>query len=164
MEQRELTSPYTRPSKGNKTERVWELADEITRRRGRRAKRKEVVEAYVAEGGNMNTASTQFHYWNLKQDENALTRKAVASISLAGPVQLALEANGRVLIPLELRNAMGLTGEKHLFARLVDGELHLMSPAEAIKRAQQMVRQHIPAGVSLVDELLADRRRDAELE
>lgn len=35
---------------------------------------------------------------------------------------------------------------------------------EAIRRAQQLIAQHIPASVSLVDELIADRRAEAARE
>jgi hypothetical protein len=35
---------------------------------------------------------------------------------------------------------------------------------EAIRRAQRLIAQHIPASVSLVDELIADRRAEAARE
>ena len=41
-----------RPHPGTLTGRVWEIADEITREKGRRAERREVIERYVAEKGN----------------------------------------------------------------------------------------------------------------
>lgn len=37
-----------------------------------------------------------------------------------------------------------------------------LSAAERIKRAQKKIRKYVPEGVSLVDELIADRRREAE--
>jgi hypothetical protein len=39
-----------------------------------------------------------------------------------------------------------------------------MSLPASVRRAQAIVRQFIPAGVSLVDELLAERRLEAERE
>jgi hypothetical protein len=47
---------------------------------------------------------------------------------------------------------------------LVDGELRLVSLAASVRRAQALVRARVPAGVSLADELLADRRREVEQE
>ena len=37
-----------------------------------------------------------------------------------------------------------------------------LSAAERISRAQAIVRKYVPEGVSLVDELIADRRREAD--
>ncbi len=71
---------------------------------------------------------------------------------------------GRVLIPAELRSAMGITEGDGLIATLDGQELHLMSTKAALKKAQAMVSEYVPASVSLVDELLAERRREFELE
>ncbi len=50
-----------RPPSDSATGRVWDIADEKTQETGRKASRKEVVERYLADGGNGNTASTQYH-------------------------------------------------------------------------------------------------------
>lgn len=71
---------------------------------------------------------------------------------------------GRIVIPVVFRNAMGVKEGDRLLARVVDGELRLVSPRMAIKRAQQLVRELIPGDDSLADELIADRRREAERE
>ena len=47
---------------------------------------------------------------------------------------------------------------------ITDGELRIRSLQQAIERAQALVRQHVPAGVSLADELIADRRAAARVE
>ena len=60
---------HARPQPGTLTGRVWELADEITREKGRRAERREVIERYVAENGNRNTAGTQYQHWKKHYDE-----------------------------------------------------------------------------------------------
>ena len=57
------TVAYPRPRLGTKTGRVWEIADEITREKGRPAKRREVIERFTTENGNANTANTQYQYW-----------------------------------------------------------------------------------------------------
>ena len=53
---------YPRPKGGTITGRVWEIADEVLKLTGR-AEREEVVRACIAEGINLNTASTQYSYW-----------------------------------------------------------------------------------------------------
>ena len=90
--------------------------------------------------------------------EARLPEAAVSSAKLkVGP-------GGRVVIPAALREKLGVTEGDALMATFEDGELRLVSLAESVRRAQLMVRSRVPAGVSLVDELLADRRREVEQE
>jgi hypothetical protein len=51
-----------------------------------------------------------------------------------------------------------------VMARVVDGELRVLTPAMGVKKAQRMVRETIPAGVDLVASLLEERRREYERE
>ncbi len=47
----------------------------------------------------------------------------------------------------------------------LDGDIvRVLSRAAAIREAQELVRRHVPEGVSLVDELLAERRAEAARE
>jgi bifunctional DNA-binding transcriptional regulator/antitoxin component of YhaV-PrlF toxin-antitoxin module len=78
---------------------------------------------------------------------------------LKGRIQIG--AGGRVVIPSEMRAALGVTDGDTLQARVVDGELRLMSRETALRYAQNLVRQYIPEGVSLVDELIAERRDES---
>ena len=79
--------------------------------------------------------------------------------------RLRIGPGGRVVIPAEMRQAMGAAEGDTLLASLVDGELRLLSTKSAVMRAQAMVRQFIPpGGPSVVDELIADRRREQALE
>ena len=72
---------------------------------------------------------------------------------------------GRVLIPAAARAALGVQEGDVLVASMAAGELRLMSMATAVKRAQALVRQHLPVGSpSMVDELIAERRRENERE
>ena len=52
-----------RPRAGTATGQVWDIADEITREKGRCAELSEVIERSSAKGGNRNTASTQYYRW-----------------------------------------------------------------------------------------------------
>ncbi|MBX3492897.1 MAG: AbrB/MazE/SpoVT family DNA-binding domain-containing protein [Parvibaculum sp.] len=72
-----------------------------------------------------------------------------------------LGAGGRVVIPASVREAMGIKEGDRLVVRFADGELKLMSKQLALQRAQEVVRKLVPPGVSLADELIADRRREA---
>ncbi len=79
-------------------------------------------------------------------------------------VQLRIGDGGRVVIPAEMRAEMGVKSGDTVIARVSDGELSLMSQEAAVRRAQRMVRSFVPEGVSLVDELIAERRAEAARE
>ena len=71
---------------------------------------------------------------------------------------------GRVVIPAEYRKRLGLRVGDNVILQLDDGEIRLYTVREAIRRAQEMVRRYVPEGVSLVDELIAERRAEAARE
>ena len=71
---------------------------------------------------------------------------------------------GRVVIPADFRKALGLAVGDDVVIELADGELRLRSLREAVRRAQEIVRKHVPEGVSLADELIAERRAEAARE
>ncbi len=71
---------------------------------------------------------------------------------------------GRIVIPASFRRALGVAVGDDVILELEDGELRLFSPARAIKRAQEIVRNHVPQGRSLAAELLAERRAEAARE
>jgi antitoxin PrlF len=74
--------------------------------------------------------------------------------------RLKVGPGGRVLIPSDMRAALGVAEGDYLLATLEDGELRLMSGATAVKRAQALVRATVAGQGSLVDELLAERRAE----
>ena len=79
-------------------------------------------------------------------------------------MQLTIGADGRVVIPAEMRAAMQIGTDGKVTARVTDGEFYMIAPKVAIRRVRDMVRRTIPAGVSLADELIAERRAEAHME
>jgi len=79
-------------------------------------------------------------------------------------VKVRLGPDGRIVVPAAMREALGLKEGDVLFARLEGGEIKLLTAKAAMLRAQAVMRQFVPDGVSLVDELIAERRREAERE
>jgi AbrB family looped-hinge helix DNA binding protein len=67
----------------------------------------------------------------------------------------------RLVIPASIRKALGLHVGDALTLMLENGELRVVSQAEAVRQAQALVRQYVPAGTSLVDDLLDERRQEA---
>lgn len=74
------------------------------------------------------------------------------------PQKLRIAANGRLVVPADMRAAMLIDDSGHLTARVVQGELRVLAPLAAVRKLQRMTQDAVPAGVSLVDELIAERR------
>jgi bifunctional DNA-binding transcriptional regulator/antitoxin component of YhaV-PrlF toxin-antitoxin module len=69
-----------------------------------------------------------------------------------------------VVIPSRYRRAAGLKEGDEVILALDETGLRILTPRQAIKQAQDLVRKYIPAGDRLADELLSERRRDAKRE
>ena len=69
-------------------------------------------------------------------------------------------SGGRFVIPGELRAAMGIEpGDTIVLVLEADGVL-LLTPEQAVRRAQGIVRDYVQEGRSLSDELVAERREE----
>jgi len=73
-----------------------------------------------------------------------------------------MNENGRIVIPVSFRKALGIEAGDEVILRLEDDELRITTMERRIQAAQRMVRKYVKPGVSLVDELIADRRREAK--
>jgi AbrB family looped-hinge helix DNA binding protein len=70
-------------------------------------------------------------------------------------------SGGRLVIPAELRNELGLEEGTPVLMRVEDGELRVWTVKEGIRRAQELARPYIIPGRSIVDELIAERHAEA---
>jgi AbrB family looped-hinge helix DNA binding protein len=75
-----------------------------------------------------------------------------------------LSREGRVLIPAELRRAVGLAENDAVSIYAEDGEIRIVGRLQAIRRMQERMAKYKKPGVSVVDELLAERREEAARE
>lgn len=86
---------------------------------------------------------------------------------LSGPPQSRIyrgkvDASGRVLLPAELRDELHVSeGDAVLFVRN-SGTVEIQTLSQAVQRAQDYFCSLAPRNISLVDELLADRRAEAK--
>lgn len=78
--------------------------------------------------------------------------------------RLRINENGRVVIPALFRKALGINPGDEIILRLDEDELRITTMKLRIERAQRYVRKHVKPGVSLVDELIAERREAAKRE
>lgn len=74
---------------------------------------------------------------------------------------VSMASNGRLVIPAEVRSSLGMQEGGKFILHIEDGQIRLEPISAAIARAQAIVRQYVPEGVSLVDELTVDRRRES---
>jgi len=77
-------------------------------------------------------------------------------------VRTKLAEGGRIVIPAEYRQALGLHIGDEVILHLEDGEVRIFTPQQAIRRAQELVSRYMLEGRSLSDELLAERKMERE--
>ena len=73
-------------------------------------------------------------------------------------IKTKLGEGGRIVIPAEYRQALGLQVGDEVILRLEGKELRIFTLNQAIRRAQELVNRYIPQERSLADELIAERR------
>ena len=76
-------------------------------------------------------------------------------------LQMKMSEGGRVVMPVEIRQALGIKEGDAVLWELHDGEARITTRAQRIRQAQALVRKHVQAGQSLADELIAERRAEA---
>lgn len=77
-------------------------------------------------------------------------------------VKTKLGEGGRIVIPAEYRQALGLQVGDEVILRLEGRELRIFTLNQAIKRAQELVSRYITREGSLADELIAERHLENE--
>lgn len=75
-----------------------------------------------------------------------------------------MNTQGRVVIPVAIRRAMGVAGPTDLIFRYEGGRVVIETMEGAVADVQEIVRRSVPEGRSLVDELIAERRAEAAAE
>jgi AbrB family looped-hinge helix DNA binding protein len=103
-----------------------------------------------------------------EEDRQSVVKTAATIVPSDGPGvspnRVRVSAAGQITLPAAFRTKLGLREGDTLLVSVEGEELRLMTIPAAVRKAQAIVRQYVPQGVSLVDELLEDRRREAENE
>ncbi len=71
---------------------------------------------------------------------------------------------GKLVIPASMRRELGINAGDTVMVDIDQGELRIRSMSKALERFRTILRRHVPGGTSLSDELIADRRAEAERE
>lgn len=159
---------YERIRPGSEKARIWQICDELYSRRGEAPSGREVADLYVAEGGNEGTGFTQYSHWKKALAEKLEAEKAEPSTPAEpGTVDfraLNVAADGTLVLPADMRRAMLLDADGRVTVRVKDGELTVISPMVAVRRLQERARQLVAAETLVSEELIAERRAEAERE
>jgi len=86
------------------------------------------------------------------------------TLALPTEVRLKVNENGRVVIPLEFRRALGIHAGDEVVLSWKEDEIRITTMQRRLERAQRRARQYVKPGVSLADELIAERREAAKRE
>lgn len=79
-------------------------------------------------------------------------------------MRVKMGANGRLVVPVSLRKQIGLADGRTVLLEAVKGELRVRPMSDVVQQAQARLRKFLPSDGSLVDELIADRRAEADRE
>lgn len=87
-------------------------------------------------------------------------RRRARSRRIPAQMTLPVGPGGRIVIPAAYREVLGVKDGGTVVLRLENGEVRLTSKVADIRRAQELVARYVPEGISLVDDLIAERRRE----
>ncbi|MGY6771235.1 AbrB/MazE/SpoVT family DNA-binding domain-containing protein [Komagataeibacter sp. NFXK3] len=79
-------------------------------------------------------------------------------------IRVNVMPNGRLVLPVGLRKSLGVEKGGQLMAEIVDGQVRLMTPDASLDRARALFRKYVPAGTSISDEVIAERRAENALD
>ena len=86
------------------------------------------------------------------------------SMQALEPVKVKVSEKGRVVLPLQFRKAVGIKVGDVVNLELIDSELRISTFSSRLEKARGRLRRLVPQGVSMVDELIAERRAEAKRE
>ena len=79
-------------------------------------------------------------------------------------VRVKIVTNGRLVIPAAIRRKVGLDEGHTVLLEASEGELRVRRLEDVVNQAQRTVKKYVKDHVSLSEELIADRRAEAERE
>jgi AbrB family looped-hinge helix DNA binding protein len=71
---------------------------------------------------------------------------------------------GRLVIPSHYRRRLGIAEGDDVIIVLEDDSLRIMTPEQAVRRAQRLIRQYVSPERRLSKELIEERRRESAYE
>lgn len=93
---------------------------------------------------------------NVKAHEQSLTNLSPP------PVKAVIGEGGRLIIPAEMRRAMGIKPGDTISLRLEEGALKVVSAKQALDTIRKLAKSLKKPGESIVDEFISDRRKEEQ--
>lgn len=94
----------------------------------------------------------------------AAPQPAAAAIEPINPpeaIKVELGPDGRLALPPHIREALALKEGDALWLTLEQDEVRVSTAKAVTRRIRAIVKEYVPAGVSLVDEMIEERRQEA---
>lgn len=78
---------------------------------------------------------------------------------MAYVTDVKISANGRMVLPQSIRNALGVQGETRLIVMLEEGAVRLAPMSSAVEKARRLYRENVVNDASS-DDFLKERRQE----
>lgn len=75
-------------------------------------------------------------------------------------IDVKVASNGRMILPLAVRKAMGLQGDAKVILTVEDDQVRLSPIGHGVSRAQALYREHVKQART-IDDFLSERKADA---
>lgn len=79
-------------------------------------------------------------------------------------IRIRLAENGRVVIPAQVRKDLGVESGGEIILEKEDNGYRITTRQQRLAEARRRIRRYVKPGVSLADELIAERREAAKHE
>ncbi|MCY4114116.1 MAG: AbrB/MazE/SpoVT family DNA-binding domain-containing protein [Chloroflexi bacterium] len=126
--------------------------------------RSEIAQSLGIRYQHVRNVLVQAGYMETQLSRPLLDEDAAGADLAPEQVRTTIGPGGRVVIPAEFRAALGIKEGDAVIMRMEGEDLHLVSDATETRRIREMIARYVPEGVSLVDELIKERRREAAAE
>ena len=81
-----------------------------------------------------------------------------------GSRRVKVDSAGRIVVPAEFRRTLGIGAGQELLMSVGDGFVRLQTVDAALERVRAIARSKRRSGASVVDDFIAERRREAASE
>ena len=78
--------------------------------------------------------------------------------------QSKVDKSGRISLPAEIRESLGVRAGDSVLVKQEGSSVEILTPMQAMRKAQAYFQKLVPPGVSLADELIQEHREEAARE
>jgi AbrB family looped-hinge helix DNA binding protein len=75
--------------------------------------------------------------------------------------QSKVDKSGRISLPAEIRESLGVRAGDSVLVKQEGTSVEILTPMQAMRKAQEYFQKLVPPGVSLADEIIQEHREEA---